>query len=147
MRFASALESTSTPFKFKYYQQSKRGYLCLSAGCIACSIGNTRPGGRGVLSVKHRSRDVNPPYFSVSLVVYNLLSSGQLSLPMPSKYETADPIYKNAVSFLYGVRPSLDKPSSDSTVKMYPSTSVRISATCHSDGGGVKEGTCNKVST
>ncbi len=57
---------------------------------------------------------------------------------MHSKYETADPIYKNAVSFLYGVSPSLDKPSSDSTVKMYPNTNARISATCYIATEGLK---------
>ncbi len=59
---------------------------------------------------------------------------------MPSKYETAAPIHINAVSFLYGVR-SLDKPSSDSNVKMYPNISVRISMTYYSeDEGWVSEG-------
>ncbi len=52
---------------------------------------------------------------------------------MPSKYDTAAPIHISAVSFQYGVI-SVDKPLSDSTVKMYPNMSVRISMTYYSEG-------------
>ncbi len=52
---------------------------------------------------------------------------------MPSKYDTAAPIHISAVPFLYGVI-SVDKPLSDSTVKMYPNMSVRISMTYYSEG-------------
>ncbi len=52
---------------------------------------------------------------------------------MPSKYDTAAPIHISAVSFLYGVI-SVDKPLSDSTVKMYLNMSVRISMTYYSEG-------------